>query len=184
MKTLKTPLPLAALAVLMSLGPASEAQAQVFASGTPPAAVTVAWDATSVALASPPAVPGLNNTIFLSITGGGPETVTNRDTCSQTTDIAGRTNTGFLTHQVTLNGGTVHMPVKICGDWAVGKLFRIGWSGHAKVPASGTFGTVFLTSFGVASNCIQTHGATIISGPDQGSYAGSTNCWTNVTITD
>ena len=188
MKTFKTTLPLAALAVLMSLGPASETQAQqVFDSGTPPVTATVAWNATHLTMASPPAVPGLNNTITLVHSGGG--TARNRNYCSKHVDMNGRTYGGGLEHRVVLNGSTVHMPVEICGDWAVGKTFMVTWRGHSITPRRGrdaglpTFGTTFLTSFGVASNCDNNSGTQIGSGP-QGSYRGSTSCWTRVTITE
>ena len=185
MKTFKTTLPLAALAVLMSLGPASETQAQqVFDSGTPPVTATVAWNATHLTMQSPPAVPGLNNTITLVHSGGG--TARNRNYCGKHVDMNGRTYGGGLKYRVVLNGSTVRMPVEICGEWAVGKTFMVTWLGNQRTPrADGrpTFGTTFLTSFGVASNCNNTLGTQIGSGP-QGSYRGSNLCWTRVTITN
>ena len=192
MKTFKTTLPLAALAVFMSLGPASETQAQqVFDSGTPPVTATVAWNATHLTMQSPPAVPGLNNTITLVHTGGG--TARNRNYCGKHVDMNGRTYGGGLRYPVVLNGSTVRMPVEICGDWAVGKTFMVTWEGNKRTPrtaatanrgdGSPTFGTVFLTSFGTASNCTNNLGTQIGSGP-QGSYMGSTSCWTRVTITN
>ncbi len=196
MKMFRTTLSLAALAVLMTLGPASETSAQVFDSEAPPATATVSYtgqcstsfgvrkcepvDAT-LTMTSPPAVPGLNNNITLKFVGGGPDTAKNRASCGSRNhaDIAGRVGRGAggegLSHRVTLNGSSVSMPVEICGDWAAGTIFRIGWFGHQSIDVRRGR---FLTSFPAASNCVTTH-RNAIGGVN---YAGSIHCWTDVTI--
>ena len=183
------------LAVLMSLGVAVATSAEsIFGEGTPPARATVAWDATSLVLPSPPAVQGLNNRVTLKFSGTG--TARHGSRCNKSYDIVslGR-DLRSSEYGVTLNGSTVSIRIRICGPHAVGKTFGISWSGNAKKPSekSGTtvsgrkrsgpyFGEV-RASFAAGPNCPQTHQIRTGSGPNERKRWGSVLCRTEVTIT-
>ena len=195
MKTFPTTLPLAALAVLMSLGPAAETSAQSIFGEAPPATATVAWDAERLVLRSPPPVQDLRNGVQLEFSGTG--TARHGSRCNKSYDIASLNRVGKTgRHGVTLNGSSVSMPIRICGPHAVGKSFRVAWRGNARSPAQQTgryadgsrgightFGTR-LTSFGAGPNCAFTHMQTRGSGFNKRTRPGSINCWTVVTITN
>lgn len=120
-------------------------------------------------------------------TGGG--TAKACSACSPTCDYVGRPGSGsYLQYYRRLNSSSVSIPIEVCRSGAVGKTFRLAWSGNVWTRShprnSGQQGYAEVRfPFGTASNC-QNSFLTTRQNNNVMFVEGASHCHTDITITN